>query len=178
MVMLVGYLSAHLLRQTLVGVIALATVSSLPARGQTYFQDPLIIDGDTFYADGGRVRLLVVDAPEDGQKGVSRAGKAIDCGSPATATFASLAAQGLVCEVAGRDMFGRRLAQCRTPDRVDVGLELIRQGVAFAYPDRRSHLTESYERAQHEAKAAGRGLWEDDCQLPWRWRRENRGMRQ
>jgi micrococcal nuclease len=115
-----------------------------------------IIDGDTFVCEGlGRIRLLLVDAPErsQGEHGVS-----------ATRALAELlpigAVVGLELDVRERDRYGRILAYVHAPDAGMVNVELARRGyvVVAVYPPNVRHV-ERIREAVAEARDAGRGLW-------------------
>jgi endonuclease YncB( thermonuclease family) len=89
---------------------------------------PRIIDGDTVAcANGERVRLFGIDAPEmsgPGGKPSKRALTAIVRNRPLTCGKPPKGPQ--------RDRYGRLLAICRA-GRTDIGRELIRQGHATDY---------------------------------------------
>lgn len=113
-----------------------------------------VIDGDTLIlADGERVRLILVDAPE-----------ADDCfGASATRFHRDLVA-GATVELDGdevcHDRFDRRLAYVSIDGR-DVGRLLVERGYArvLHVPPTGDQRLTGYRAAEAEARAAGRGLW-------------------
>ena len=117
-----------------------------------------VSDGDTIVlADGRHVRLVQLDAPE-------REGECY--GQEATRVLTRLLTEGTRVELEsdpaldGIDRFGRTLAYVRK-DRVDVNLELVRQGAAapyFFHGDRGRYAAQFLQAAQ-QAKQDHRGLW-------------------
>lgn len=115
-------------------------------------------DGDTLrLRDGRRVRLVQIDAPEEGRECYAEA---------ATKELRRLAPPGstvmLVGDPAldGVDEHGRLLRYVTVGD-VQVNLELVSLGAAAPYffrGDRGRHAHELLRRAG-EAREAGRGMW-------------------
>lgn len=100
-----------------------------------------VVDGDTIDVDTGeRVRVIGVDTPERGRCGAAEA----------TAATISLVANKEVVLTPGtqndRDRYGRILRYVDV-DGVDLGLELLRQGLAVARYDSR----DGYGRHDREA---------------------------
>ncbi|HEY7767490.1 thermonuclease family protein [Longimicrobium sp.] len=128
-----------------------------------------IRDGDTLRcADGPRVRLLMIDAPELGQ-GAS--------GDAAVDALRALAPPGtrvrLETDVRERDQFERLLAYAWLPDGRMVNEEMARSGyaVALVYPPNVRHA-DRIRAAVRQARAARRGLWAEggfECE-PREWR--------
>jgi len=135
-----------------------------------------IRDGDTLRcADGQRVRLLMIDAPELGQ-GAS--------GEAAGDALRALAPPGtrvrLETDVRERDQFERILAYAWLPDGRMVNEEMARSGyaVALVYPPNVRHAGR-IRAAVRQARADRRGLWRDgafDCE-PREWRAGRCGRR-
>ncbi|WP_120636099.1 thermonuclease family protein [Ruegeria sp. EL01] len=92
-----------------------------------------VIDADTWYVGDVRVRLHGIDAPELGQNCETNDDTAWVCGNLVTQEvrrrFHGKSAQ---CTPLDRDRYGRVVARCRVIGR-DVGRELVRHGLAFAY---------------------------------------------
>jgi endonuclease YncB( thermonuclease family) len=58
----------------------------------------------------------------------------------------------------------------------DVGLDQVREGMAWWYRDYAHEQTpedrKAYESAEDDARIARRGLWQDKAPIPpWKWRR-------
>jgi endonuclease YncB( thermonuclease family) len=128
-----------------------------------------VSDGDTFSArvDGAliRVRIASIDAPEANQ----------DFGAQARlALVSALGAGRIELEIRKYDRYGRTVARV-TVDGVDVGLRLIRNGVAWHYTrfqDEQSKAErDAYRRAETEAKRSRVGLWASGRAVaPWDFR--------
>lgn len=121
-----------------------------------------MIDGDTIELHGERGRLLDVDAPEARQL----------CGTWRCGQAAALALQDFIgqhtvrCETTRRDRYGRWLARCVVGR--DLSLWLAEQGLAVPYRDCRCP---DIRAASASAKAAKRGIWATQFQMPWDWRK-------
>ena len=120
------------------------------------------IDGDTFVGskDARVVRLWGIDAPELDQPwgDVSKA-----------ALIALTYRRQLNIEPKG-DSWGRLVAIARRGREIDIGLELIKMGLAWHDP-RYAPKAKEYAEAEAEARKEKRGLWSDDKPVaPWDWR--------
>lgn len=120
-----------------------------------------VIDGDGLRIAGMELRLEGIDAPEYRQT-CRRAGMAEPCGRQAREALVALVAKGIPrCWVEGHDRFGRGLARCKVGEQ-DVNRAMVEQGQAVAFGD--------YERAEAQARTAGRGIWATEFQRPADWR--------
>lgn len=115
-----------------------------------------VTDGDTIEcADGRRVRLLLIDAPESDQG---------DFGRTATDYLERLVplrtAVTLESDLELRDRYGRDLAYAWLPDGRFVNEELARAGMVLvlSYPPNVRHI-DRIRAAVAEARQAKRGLW-------------------
>jgi endonuclease YncB( thermonuclease family) len=131
-----------------------------------------IIDGDTLEIADERVRLIGIDAPEDGQACLDGA-REWPCGDLAAATLEGLTEGAEIrCEIYGRDRYQRALAVCYAGE---VGLNgaMVQSGSALAwYPDGPAVVGPSYAAEQAAAEAAGAGVWRGEFTPPWEWRRQ------
>ena len=118
-----------------------------------------VVDGDTIeLADGRRVRLVQIDAPElderecYAEESANVLGRLIPPGTNVT-----LEADPLLDQV---DRYGRLLRYVRK-GRVNVNVALVRQGAAtvWFYGGDRGRYAERLLHAAREARADGRGLW-------------------
>lgn len=124
------------------------------------------VDGDSLRSGGEDFRLLGIDAPELRQT-CTRAGRSWSCGREAHARLRTLVAGGgLVCTPQGRDRYGRTLARCRAGGR-DIGETMVREGLALDF------MGGGYGAVEREARAARRGLWAGEFELPQDWRRRS-----
>lgn len=70
------------------------------------------------------------------------------------------------------DSWGRLVGVARRGREIDVGLELIKMGLAWHDP-RYAPKAKEYAEAEAEARKAKRGLWSDDKPVaPWDWRKQ------
>jgi micrococcal nuclease len=141
-------------------VLALAACST--AQEEAPAQDATVArvgDGDTIdLADGSRVRLVQIDAPELGEG---------ECyGRQAAEALRELLPEGATVRLEPDprlddvDRFGRLLRYVHLGD-TNVNLELVRRGAAsvwFFERDRGRYADELLD-AAHAAEKAGRGLW-------------------
>jgi endonuclease YncB( thermonuclease family) len=130
----------------------------------------VVIDGDTVlfkpdhYQAASRaflkLRLADIDAPEKGQPQ----------GEAATRVLQSLVLnQRVEVDTVATDVYDRKIARIRK-GTLQVDVELVRRGLAW--PSTRSRRNAALLDAQHAARRAHRGLWQDPAPTPpWVWRR-------
>jgi micrococcal nuclease len=119
-----------------------------------------VSDGDTVVlANGQKVRLLGIDAPE-----MEREGKPADFLAHKAKKFLAELVQGkqvrLEYDRLRYDRYGRTLAYLFLPDGANVSREMVREGLAHVYtvpPNMR--FQEELLAAQREAINAHRGIW-------------------
>ena len=130
-----------------------------------------VIDADTLEIQGQRIRLQGVDAPEKTQTCEAADGKPYRCGQKAALALDDwIAGRPVTCtEAANRDRYGRLIAFCKVGG-VDLNGWLVEQGHAVAY--RRYSM--AYAAAEDRARAAKRGIWAGNFQMPWDYRAEKR----
>lgn len=125
------------------------------------------VDGDTVLlrgrgvgpleAEPTRVRVLLIDAPEVHTRQ--------ECfGEEAADRAAELLRDGEQVRVQAdrdpEDRFGRALLHVWNADGVNVGEALVREGFAeILQLDPNERYLDAFERAEDQARAAGRGLW-------------------
>lgn len=157
----------------IIGLIGLLAVFGrvdrhLAGPEQTLIGSARVIDGDSLRVDGGEVRLKGIDAPE-GQQTCRREGKVWACGEDARRTLERLiGGQQVTCRSVERDKHDRLLGYCEAGGRA-LNEAMVESGFAVSYGDFRGR--------EREAKAAGRGLWGSQFDMPRDWRRE-RGIGQ
>lgn len=116
-----------------------------------------VTDGDTLrLTDGRRVRLVQIDAPEQGECFHRSATRALRRLAP-PGTRVTLAADPRLDRV---DDYGRLLRYVRAGGS-DVNLALVEEGAAVPYFFRgdRGRYAERLLTAARRARASGRGLW-------------------
>jgi micrococcal nuclease len=124
-----------------------------------------VLDGDSLIIRRGRhpyeIRLYGIDAPEYNQP----------WGQAAKRRTMRLKGKRVKVHAIDFDRHKRMIAKITTPDGEDLGLELIRAGLAWWYK-RYSPNETAYKNAQRQARHAKRGLWAEPNPIPpWKWRR-------
>lgn len=126
----------------------------------------VIVDGDTLKLNGTTYRLHGIDAPEKSQ--VCDNGWL--AGEYATAVLRGLVdARFVICIPRTTDRYGRTVAICLA-DGVDVGAEMVRQGMAWAF----TRYSTSYVDLEAAAKAERLGVHGAGCKPAWDYRQEKR----
>ncbi|WP_108837092.1 thermonuclease family protein [Tateyamaria sp. Alg231-49] len=125
-----------------------------------------VIDADTLDVGDTRVRLHAIDAPEQDQICQTEHGFDFACGAWASAQVADQF-EGVFarCTQMDTDRYGRVVAICRV-NGVDIGQEIVSQGLAFAY--RRYGM--DYDLDEKSAYVADRGLHGFRVQSPAQFR--------
>ena len=123
----------------------------------------VVVDGDTYLIDGVKWREQGIDAPE--MRGDTR-------GPLARAALDDLVAgRPVTCIYYGSGRHERNVGRCIAADGRGLALEMLRGGWAFVHrvyvdPD----LATSYNAAEAEARAAGRGFWVKSTNgRQWKW---------
>jgi endonuclease YncB( thermonuclease family) len=112
-----------------------------------------IADGDTFtlLVNGNeqvKIRIDGIDAPEKKQ----------DFGNRAKEYLSGMIwGKELTVKVSKKDKYGRSIGKISTPEIKDVGLEMIKAGLAWQYRD--YNKDESYAKAERLAREKKKGLW-------------------
>jgi endonuclease YncB( thermonuclease family) len=127
-----------------------ATVTSAllvgPAGAQTASIAPMkvlegparVVDGDTLYVEGQKIRLFALDAPEKSQMCLDASGREYACGEESLQALSHhIKDVPLRCAVRGMDQYNRAIATCTLETRngvsEDIGAWLVNQGYAIAY---------------------------------------------
>lgn len=154
----------------LISAVALLPVSGVLHARSVEARIVSIADGDTVTIRtqaGGEetIRLLYIDAPEHDQPWGREARRSLQ---------EMVRIERVRVETRGRDRYGRTLGHLRrAADGLDVNLELVRRGHAWA--NARGAMRPRYDAAEREARTARRGLWQDsDPVSPYSWRHRSR----
>ena len=131
-----------------------------------------VCDGDTLIVKGWvrrfKVRLAGIDAPEGDQV----------FGEESRDLLRSLVGNRMVTiRIVDKDHWGRYVAFVQCAKR-DVNLEMVRQGLAWAYKQYYRNLTPKqrwqFSSAERDARARKSGLWSiGHAEEPWKHRKEN-----
>lgn len=158
-----------------VGAVFLA-FGSFAAEAKQPLPEPLVgvasvIDGDTLEIHGTRIRFHGIDAPESRQTCL-RAGEPVRCGKDAAFALSDFLGRKTVsCEPLKLDRYKRIVARCEV-GKQDVEAWMVSNGHAVAY---RKYSTE-YVEVEELARAAKRGIWGTEFEMPWDWRKRTRGQ--
>lgn len=151
-------------------VLVTSALLAAPVVAQSVYGGPAeVVDGDTIRMEGERLRLLAIDSCEEGQP-ATKDGVTFDCGTWASdALRAMLRGTTVRCVAERRDYYGRPLVDC-TADGRDIGVMLLRSGVAFAYEPR--DLNGTQRAAWAAAQTERIGVYGFDAvEHPRQWRR-------
>lgn len=111
------------------------------------------------------IRLIYIDAPELSQSWGRESRRALQ---------ELVRLEEVRVRTRGKDKYSRTLAEVsRTRDGLDVNLEQVRRGMAWAYT--RGAARTAYEAAERQAHEARAGLWQDPAPVrPSNWRKQQR----
>ena len=150
-------------------VTLVAGVFSAHAQAAVLIGEAQVEDGDTLKLGVVPVRIHGIDAAEDGQRCELPSGGRWSCDDAARDRLAGLVeGREIRCEVQTVDAYGRLVSICHGAGDADVGETLVAEGLAWAFTE----YADDYAALEHEARAAGLGLWRDgaDPQAPWDYR--------
>lgn len=151
--------------------VALAIAASPAAAEETFSGIPRIVDGDTIVVAGIRVRLFGIDAPESKQSCKNTGGAQYTCGIEAAEKLKAKVADSPVrCVQQNKDQYGRSVAVCSTP-QFELNEWMVKSGNAVAY---KQYGGSVYAAAEDEARAAKRGIWSGEFDVPSDWRKERK----
>lgn len=135
------------------------------AAAQTYVGPADVVDGDSLSVSGFSVRLFGIDAPE-GKQSCNRGGTSWHCGEEAATQLRNMIGGNPVeCRGRGIDSFGRTVAVC-TVDGIELNRAMVEAGWATAF----RKYAQDYVTAEARAKAARRGIWDSEFDLPENFR--------
>lgn len=136
---------------------------------QTLSGPAQVVDGDSLSVSGFSVRLFGVDAPE-GKQTCNRAGSVWACGEEAATQLRNMIGDAsLRCTGRGVDTYGRTVAVCTV-----AGIELNRAMVQAGWATAFRKYSQDYVVEEARAKAARRGIWGSEFQLPEDYRAAQR----
>jgi endonuclease YncB( thermonuclease family) len=130
-------------------------------------------DGDSLVLNDTEVRLHGIDAPELDQTCSGKSGE-YPCGHDARDALRNLLrGRTISCKSLETDRYGRAVSIC-WDGTLEINNEMVRQGWAVAYF---RHST-AYAKAQKEARAARRGIWQGNFEMPENYRARHRPLDQ
>ena len=153
-------------------VILLISIFSLVfflISNQVKSQELRVVDGDTIYLDGEKIRFTGIDTPELKQTCINEA-VIESCGVTAREILVDKVGDNKVtCISEGKDQYKRTLAECFVNNE-SLSKYLVRRGYAFAYRkySKKFILDEDY------AKTNRIGMWKMKFNFPWEFRKLNK----
>ena len=126
-----------------------------------------VIDGDTIYLNGEKIRFSGIDTPELKQT-CNKDGKVIYCGIEAKNLLKNKIGDNKVnCIKNGSDIYKRVLAECFVND-LSLSRYLVREGYAFAY----RKYSNKFVNDENFAKLNNYGMWSMKFEYPWNFRKK------
>ncbi len=127
-----------------------------------------IIDGDTIYLNGEKIRFSGIDTPELNQT-CYKDNKIVLCGIEARKILIEKIGNNKVkCIKEGKDQYKRTLAECFVND-LSLSKYLVRNGYAFAY----TKYSKKFVDDENYARINNLGMWSMKFEYPWIYRRNN-----
>ncbi len=106
-----------------------------------------VIDGDTFEAREGKIRLLGINTPEKGTLGYQEAKNYLE----------TYLGKQVELEIQEQDKYGRKLAYMHAPKLVNE--EILKLGLAHVYSYEEDKYTNKLLKAESEARLGELGIW-------------------
>ena len=127
-----------------------------------------VVDGDTIYLNGKKIRFSGIDTPELKQTCVKD--DVVDpCGVTAKEILIQKIGNNKVkCISEGKDKYKRTLAECFVNNE-SLSSYLVRSGYAFAY----RRYSKKFIIDENFAKNKQAGMWSMEFEYPWDFRRNN-----
>ena len=135
---------------------------------QVKSQELKIVDGDTIYLNGEKIRFSGIDTPELKQTCI-KDGTKNTCGITAKQKLINKIGNNIIeCISEGKDQYKRTLAECFVNNE-SLSSYLVRSGYAFAYRrySKKFIIDEDY------AKANQLGMWSMKFIYPWDYRKNH-----
>ena len=127
-----------------------------------------IVDGDTIYLNGEKIRFSGIDTPELKQI-CNKDNQIVLCGINAKKLLVDKIGNNEVrCIKEGRDQYKRILAECFV-NGVSLSSYLVKSGYAFAY----RKYSKKFIPDENYARLNNRGMWSMKFEYPWNWRKKN-----
>lgn len=111
-----------------------------------------------------KIRLYGIDCPERKQAFGNRARQA---------TASAVHGKTVNVQPVEKDRYGRTVAIVTQPDGEMLNAWLVKEGMAWVYPQycKRADICNRLKELEADARAAKIGLWTEEAAPPWVWRR-------
>ena len=131
-------------------------------------QNLKVVDGDTIYLNGKKIRFTGIDTPELNQTCIKE-GITNFCGITAKLILINRIDKNTVkCISEGKDQYKRTLAECFINDE-SLSSYLVRSGYAFAY----RKYSKKFIEDEDYARVNQIGMWSMQFEYPWNYRKNN-----
>jgi endonuclease YncB( thermonuclease family) len=131
-------------------------------------QELKIVDGDTIYLNGEKIRFTGIDTPELKQTCIKDDAKD-SCGITAKQILIDKIGDNTVeCIREGKDQYKRTLAECFVNNE-SLSSYLVRSGYAFAY----RKYSKKFIKDEDYARMKKIGMWSMKFEYPWEYRKNN-----
>jgi endonuclease YncB( thermonuclease family) len=131
-------------------------------------QELKVVDGDTIYLDGEKIRFTGIDTPELKQTCIKSEAKN-NCGIKAKQILIDKIGNNTVeCISEGKDQYKRTLAECFV-NNYSLSSYLVRSGYAFAY----RKYSDKFISDEDYARVNRIGMWSMIFDYPWNYRKKN-----
>ena len=164
------------MRKVLFIVFFVLFISDVQSNNSNSFEKVKVIDGDTIYFEGVRIRFSGIDAPETNYRGKNQNclynKKILNCGN-LSKQFLTQAIKNkkVTCILEKKpDQFNRKLGECFVNNE-SLSEILVKNGYAFDYP---KYSKFKFSTHQDYAKKNELGLWKMKFEFPWEFRKKIR----
>ena len=131
-------------------------------------QELKVVDGDTIYLNGEKIRFTGIDTPELKQTCLKEGIKDL-CGIMAKQILIDKIGNNSVeCISEGKDQYKRILAECFVND-ASLSSYLVKSGYAFAY----RRYSKKFIPDEDYARVNKMGMWSMEFDYPWDYRKSN-----
>ncbi len=127
-----------------------------------------IIDGDTIYLNGKKIRFSGIDTPELKQT-CKKDDEIVNCGIEAKKLLIKIIGNNKIdCVNEGKDQYKRTLAECFV-NGLSLSSYLVKNGYAFAY----RKYSKKFVKDEDYARDNNLGMWSMNFEFPWDYRKKN-----
>jgi endonuclease YncB( thermonuclease family) len=131
-------------------------------------QELKVVDGDTIYLNGKKIRFAGIDTPELKQTCIKDGVENL-CGVTAKQILINKIENNIVeCISDGKDIYKRILAECFVNNE-SLSSYLVRSGYAFAY----RKYSKKFVKDEDYARINRIGVWSMKFEFPWDYRKKN-----
>jgi len=128
-----------------------------------------IVDGDTIYLNGEKIRFTGIDTPELKQSCLKEGTKDL-CGVTAKQILIDkIGNNNVECIGEGKDQYKRTLAECFVNNE-SLSSYLVRSGYAFAY----RKYSKKFVPDEDYARINKIGMWSMEFDYPWEYRKSKK----